>query len=144
MQWSKAPKTCLFVVGLSVAALFSAPDQARAATSEADAFQQADRIIIETPFGPAIQQGLLADMPGTRDSVLTKDPVLRLAHCCHGHPLPPYDAYCCHGGTTVIVAPRYGYGAAYVAPRYGYGAVGVRGVSRRTSRRTSRRVSRRR
>ena len=133
MQWSKAPKAGLFVIGLSVAAMFSAPDQARAATSEADAFQQADRIIIETPFGPAIQQGLLADMPGTRDSVFTKDPVLKLAHCCHAHPLPPYDAYCCHGGTTV-----------YVAPRYGYGAVGVRGVSRRTSRRTSRRVSRRR
>ena len=133
MHWSKAPKAGLFVIALGVAALFSAPDQARAATPEADALRQADRIMIEVPFGPAIQQGLPADMLGTRDSVLTKDPVLRLVHCCHAHPYSPYDSHCCHGGTTV-----------YVAPRYGYGAAGVRGVSRRTSRRTSRRVSRRR
>jgi len=145
MQWINAPKAGLFVIGLSVAALFSAPDQARAATPEADALRQADRIIIETPFGPTIQQGLPADMLGTRASVLTQDPVLKLAHCCHPHPLPPYDNYCCHpAATTVYVAPRYGYGAVYVAPRYGYGAASVRGGSRRTSRRTSRRVSRRR
>ena len=56
-----------------------------------------------------------------------------LIHCCHAHPLPPYDAYCCHAGGAVVVAPGYGYGAA-----------GVRGQSRRVSRRTSRRVSRRR
>jgi len=133
MHWSKAPKAGLFVIGLSVAALFSAPDQARAARSQADALQQTGPGAIGAPFGPAIQQGLPADMLGTRDSVLTQDPVLKLAHCCHAHPLPPYDAYCCHSATTV-----------YVVPRYGYGAAGVRGVSRRTSRRTSRRVSRRR
>ncbi len=133
MHWSKAPKAGLFVIGLIVAALFSAPDQARAATSQADALRQADRITIGAPFGPAIQQTLPADMLGTRDSVLTKDPVLKLVHCCHAHSYPPFDSHCCHPATTV-----------YVAPRYGYGAAGVRGVSRRTSRRTSRRVSRRR
>jgi hypothetical protein len=57
---------------------------------------------------------------------------LILAHCCHAHPLPPYDRYCCHSG-------------AYVAPGYGYyGVAGVRGTSRRVARRTTRRVSRRR
>jgi hypothetical protein len=55
-----------------------------------------------------------------------------LVHCCHNHPLPPYDNYCCHGGA--VVAPGYAY----------YGAAGVRGQSRRVARRTSRRVSRRR
>ena len=54
-------------------------------------------------------------------------------HCCHAHPLPPYDGYCCHSGA-VVVAPGYGY----------YGAAGVRGQSRRVARRTTRRVSRRR
>ena len=129
MSWSEAPKAGLFVIGLSVAALLSAPDQARAATSQADAYLQTGQITIGTPFGPAIQQGLPADMLGTSTSVLTKDPVLKLAHCCHAHPYSPYDSYCCH--------PRSG--AVYVAPRYGYGAAGVRGVSRRTSRRVSRR-----
>jgi hypothetical protein len=56
-----------------------------------------------------------------------------LVHCCHAHPLPPYDAYCCHSGRSV-----------YVAPGYRYGATSVRAQSRRVSRRTSRRVSRRR
>jgi len=51
----------------------------------------------------------------------------RVAHCCHSHPRPPYDRYCCHSG-------------AYVAPaRRAY-----RGSVRRSSRRTARRVSRRR
>jgi hypothetical protein len=62
---------------------------------------------------------------------LTAD--LLYVHCCHAHPLPPYDAYCCHSGGTVVVAP-----GAY------YGPVGVVGTSRRVARRTSRRVSRRR
>ncbi len=128
MKCALAPKTGLFVIALGVAALFSAPDQARAATSEADAFRPTGQTMIGAPFGSAIQQGLPADMLCTRDSVLTKDPVLRLVHCCHAHPVAPYDSHCCHGGTTV-----------YVAPRYGYGAAGVRGTSRRTSRRVSRR-----
>jgi len=131
------PKISKFLVATALATILTAmvlaPDQARAATSEADAFRPTGQTMIGVPFGSAIQQGLPADMLGTRDSVLTKDAVLKLVHCCHAHPYSPYDAYCCHGGTTV-----------YVAPRYGYGAVGVRGVSRRTSRRTSRRVSRRR
>jgi len=58
-----------------------------------------------------------------------------LVHCCHAHPLPPYDGYCCHSGGAVYVQPGYG---------YGYGAASVRGQSRRVARRTSRRVSRRR
>jgi hypothetical protein len=128
MQWSKAPKAGLFIIGLSVAALFSAPDQARAAMPETDALQQIDRSAAGAPFSPEGLQTLPADMLGTRDSVLTKDPVLKLVHCCHAHPVAPYDSHCCHPSTTV-----------YVAPVYGYGAVGVRGVSRRTSRRVSRR-----
>jgi hypothetical protein len=131
------PKISKFLAATALATILTAmvlaPDQARAATSQADTLRQADRITIGAPFISAIEQGLPAGLLGTRDSVLTQDPVLKLVHCCHAHPLPPYDAYCCHGGTTV-----------YVAPRYGYGAAGVRGVSRRTSRRTSRRVSRRR
>ena len=62
-------------------------------------------------------------------------PELLAVHCCHAHPLPPYDRYCCHG-SGVYVAPR-----AYVGPTY---AGSVRRQSRRVSRRTSRRVSRRR
>jgi hypothetical protein len=57
---------------------------------------------------------------------------LLLVHCCHAHPLYPYDSYCCHSGGAVVVAP-----GAY------YGAAGVRGTARRTARRTTRRVSRR-
>ena len=55
-----------------------------------------------------------------------------LVHCCHSHPLPPYDSYCCHSGATVVVTPGY------------YGPASVRGQSRRVARRTTRRVSRRR
>jgi hypothetical protein len=65
--------------------------------------------------------------------------VLQLAHCCHAHPMPPYDAYCCHAPAAVVVPPAYGYygGSAY------YGAGGVVGQTRRVARRTSRRVGRR-
>ena len=65
-----------------------------------------------------------------------------LAHCCHPHPVAPYDSYCCHPSTTVYIAPAYG--VVYIAPAYGVGVASVRGTARRTSRRTSRRVSRRR
>jgi hypothetical protein len=127
------PKISKFLAATALATILTAmvftPDKARAATSEADAFRTTGQTTIETPFGSAIQQGLPADMLGTRDSVLTKDRVLKLVHCCHAHPYSPYDSYCCH--------PRSG--AVYVAPRYGYGAASVRGVSRRTSRRVSRR-----
>ena len=60
--------------------------------------------------------------------------LLRLlrVHCCHAHPLPPYDSYCCHSG-----AVYGGYGGYY-------GPAGVVGTSRRVARRTGRRVSRRR
>lgn len=78
----------------------------------------------------------LARMTSIEPSFTRQDkPILRpfLVHCCHAHPLPPYDAYCCHSGGAVVVAPGYAYGAA-----------GVVGTSRRVSRRTSRRVSRRR
>lgn len=58
---------------------------------------------------------------------------LTRVHCCHAHPLPPYDSYCCHSGAAVVVVPG-GY----------YGPAGVVGTSRRVARRTGRRVSRRR
>jgi hypothetical protein len=64
-------------------------------------------------------------VPGATDLILV--------HCCHAHPLPPYDAYCCHSG-----AAYGGYYGGY------YGPAGVVGTSRRVARRTSRRVSRRR
>ena len=124
MKWLKFMKGACLVAALGVTALLGAPDVARAATPEADALRQSD----QSTFGSAIQQTLPAGLLGTRDSVLTKDPVLKLVHCCHAHTYPPFDSNCCHPATTV-----------YVAPRYGYGAAGVRGVSRRTSRRVSRR-----
>ncbi len=126
------PKISKFLAAKALATILTAmvftPDKARAATSEADAFRPTGQATIGAPFGSAIQQGLPADMLGTRDSVLTKGPVLKLVHCCHAHSYPPFDSHCCHPATTV-----------YVAPRYGYGAASVRGVSRRTSRRVSRR-----
>jgi len=57
--------------------------------------------------------------------------VVKPAHCCHSHPRPPYDRYCCHSG-------------AYVAPVYRRNVGSVRRSSRRVGRRTGRRVSRRR
>jgi hypothetical protein len=141
MNWLNFMKGVCLVAALGVTALLGAPDVARAATPEADALQQSDRSTNGAAFGSAIQQGLPADWAGSASGVLTKDPVLKLVHCCHGHPLYPYDSHCCHSsGGVVVVAPGYG----YAAPRYGYGAAGVRGTARRTSRRTSRRVSRRR
>jgi hypothetical protein len=59
---------------------------------------------------------------------------LLFAHCCHDHPVAPYDQNCCHPPSSTV----------YVAPAYGVGPASVRGASRRTARRTSRRVSRRR
>ena len=124
---------CL-VAALGATAVLGAPDVARAATPEADALQQSERSTNGAAFGSAIQQGLPADWANSVSGVLTKDPVLKLVHCCHAHPLYPYDSHCCHSSGGVV----------YVAPRYGYGAASVRGTARRTSRRTSRRVSRRR
>jgi hypothetical protein len=72
-----------------------------------------------------------APPPSTKLTFVQSD-LLLLVHCCHAHPLYPYDSYCCHSGGAVVVAP-----GAY------YGAAGVRGTARRTARRTSRRVSRR-
>ena len=62
-------------------------------------------------------------------------PEVHQVHCCHAHPLPPYDRYCCHSSGVYVAPP------VYVAPTY---AGSVRRQSRRVSRRTSRRVSRRR
>ena len=62
-------------------------------------------------------------------------PELLKVHCCHSHPLPPYDRYCCHSSGAYYAPP------VYVGPTY---AGSVRRQSRRVSRRTSRRVSRRR
>ena len=60
-----------------------------------------------------------------------------LVHCCHAHPLPPYDLYCCHAGGSVYVRPGYRYGGYYGGY---YGAASVRGQARRVARRTSRRA----
>lgn len=142
MQWTKAPMAGLFVIGLSTVVLLSASEMATAATAKADALWQMNQTTIKAAVSSQFQQGLPADRQGSGIPAVTEDPILKLAHCCHAHPLPPYDGYCCHGAgyaVPVYVVPR-----VYVAPRYGVGAVGVRGVSRRTSRRTSRRVGRRR
>jgi hypothetical protein len=72
--------------------------------------------------------------PGSISRQADQAEVLKI-HCCHAHPLPPYDRYCCHS-SGAYYAPR-----AYVGPTY---AGSVRRQSRRVSRRTSRRVSRRR
>jgi hypothetical protein len=84
----------------------------------------------ELPAAPMVE------MTGMLTIVQPDSPanLMLLAHCCHPHPLPPYDNYCCHSGG-VVVAPGYG---GY------YGVTGVRGQSRRVARRTTRRVSRRR
>ncbi len=36
---------------------------------------------------------------------------LTLVHCCHNHPLPPYDAYCCHSAGAYVVGGAVAYGA---------------------------------
>jgi len=69
----------------------------------------------------------MVQSPGTPPAAAA-DGEYRVAHCCHSHPRPPYDRYCCHSG------------AAYVAPVYRRNV----GSVRRSSRRTGRRVSRRR
>jgi hypothetical protein len=124
---------CL-AAGLGAITLLGAPDAATAATFEADVVQQADKLSNGTPFVLALQKDLPADRTGSGSENKTIIPAIKLAHCCHAHPIRPYDAYCCHGG---------GGGVVVVVPRYGYGAVGVRGVSRRTSRRTTRRTTNR-
>lgn len=82
---------------------------------------------------PSTAAPLAAGIGGQIGPVNTEMPQGRivLAHCCHPHPLPPYDNYCCHSGGAYVYAPG------------GY-AGSVRRQSRRVSRRTSRRVSRRR
>ena len=142
MQWTKAPLAGIFVICLSAVALLSVSERATAATAKADALWQMNRTTIKAAVSSQIQQGLPVDWQGSGIKAVTEDPILKLAHCCHAHPIPPYDRYCCHSAGYAV--PVYGARRAYVAPRYGVGAVGVRGVSRRTSRRTSRRVGRRR
>ena len=39
------------------------------------------------------------------------DGVIRLAHCCHSHPLPPHDQYCCHSGEAHVARGAVRYGA---------------------------------
>ena len=34
-----------------------------------------------------------------------------LAHCCHSHPLPPHDQYCCHSGAAHVARGAVRYGA---------------------------------
>jgi hypothetical protein len=44
---------------------------------------------------------------------------LLLAHCCHSHPYPPYDRYCCHGGGSVRVGAPVARTAVGAAATYG-------------------------
>jgi len=39
------------------------------------------------------------------------DGVIRLAHCCHSHPLSPHDQYCCHSGAAHVARGAVRYGA---------------------------------
>ena len=39
------------------------------------------------------------------------DGTIRLAHCCHSHPLSPYDQYCCHSGAAHVARGAVRYGA---------------------------------
>jgi hypothetical protein len=80
MQWSRRPKAGLLIVGLSVAALFSAPDATRAATPETAALEQSDGSTNGVAFSPEVLQALPADRAGTISGILTKDPVLKLVH----------------------------------------------------------------
>jgi hypothetical protein len=40
-------------------------------------------------------------------------------HCCHSHPYPPYDRYCCHGGGSVRVGAPVARTAIGAAATYG-------------------------
>jgi hypothetical protein len=39
------------------------------------------------------------------------DGVIRLAHCCHSHPLSPHDQYCCHSGAAHVARGAASYHA---------------------------------
>jgi hypothetical protein len=62
------------------------------------------------------------------------DGAFQLAHCCHSHPRPPYDRYCCHTGAAYV--------ATGVATYHAYKS--VKRHSKRVANRRPRRVSRRR
>src|SRR5688572_30574709 len=87
-------------------------------------------LALEPALGAGVEKLAMMQPAVASPELLTTD--LIFIHCCHSHPLPPYDGYCCHSGA-VVVAP-----GAY------YGPAGVVGTSRRVARRTGRRVSRRR
>lgn len=38
---------------------------------------------------------------------------LQLIHCCHAHPYPPYDEYCCHGEGAAVAGAVVGGAIAY-------------------------------
>jgi hypothetical protein len=38
---------------------------------------------------------------------------LQLVHCCHAHPYPPYDEYCCHGTGAYVAGAAVSAGIAY-------------------------------
>ncbi len=39
------------------------------------------------------------------------DGAFQVAHCCHSHPLPPHDQYCCHSGAAHVARGAVRYGA---------------------------------
>lgn len=77
--------------------------------------------------------GVVTLGPKASAATLLSQKEFKIAHCCHAHPYPPYDNYCCHPPSSTV----------YVAPAPVVGPASVYGTSRRVARRTSRRVSRR-
>lgn len=57
-----------------------------------------------------------------------RNDVVRI-HCCHSHPYPPYDRYCCHGGRGSYAYPSYARPGRAVA-RTAVGAAAAYGAYR--------------
>lgn len=55
---------------------------------------------------------------GDQASSSVRDGLIRV-HCCHSHPYPPYDRYCCHGRGSVRVGAPVARTAVGAAATYG-------------------------
>lgn len=121
----------LLVLALSFLTLICVSSVSNAATQANSVASQEQSSTNGVAVSSQALQTLSADQAESASDIRTNSPMLNLVHCCHAHPYPPYDTYCCHPpSTTIYVAPR---------PVYGVGAASVRGTSRRTARRVSRR-----
>ena len=47
----------------------------------------------------------------TQSSGTLPNGAFQVAHCCHSHPLPPHDQYCCHSGAAHVARGAVRYGA---------------------------------